>query len=490
MICNKLFDGMINRPSRRFVVCFMMKLFLVLYPNILVANTAYRDSSSLENLINSDRYIYFEKGGEMSFRFSSKVKTDSLFEPLFKIESSDNKRYSLFLLSAPEYGADLLWMHDSEAMKRKLWTASELSTLPDTVLIKLVMNLASDSIKIIVGDKMLSYGSAGLEPYKSYKISQGDNDNMTQYHEQRLIHLERNEIQTSNTAWYWFVLLIVVDICIFGLMLLRRRKSKQVEDEAKKDARAKLKDKTSSIILPSKNAIYLFGRVQIYDKNGEEIASKFSPLLKELFVCLVLYTADKGIPNDELIKLLWFDKSESSAKNNRAVNISKLRLLLADLDGCAITKEAGNWRIKFAPNVFIDYYEFVHNRNSFNKITPQRIEILSALISRGPFLQEYDVLWVDQFKNRLADNFIELLLKYNSLLGDYEESGTKLLISDIIFSFDSVNEEALHIKCSTYIAMNKRFMAKKTYDHFCQEYKTLYDEDYGRSFSSVISFVN
>ena len=273
-------------------------------------------------------------------------------------------------------------------------------------------------------------------------------------------------------------------------MFLRRRRIKRLENEAKKDARLKLNDKSPSIVLPDKNAIYLFGKVQIYDKNGEEISSKFSPLIKELFVCLILYTADNGISNDELTKLLWFDKSESSAKNNRAVNISKLRLLLADLDGCSITKESGNWRIKFSPNVFIDYYEFIHNRNSFNKITPDRIEILSALISRGQFLQEYDVLWLDPFKNRLADNFIELLLKYNSLLGDYEASGTKLLISDIIFSFDSVNEEALHIKCATYIAMNKRFMAKKTYDHFCQEYKSLYDEDYSRSFSSVISLVN
>ena len=52
---------------------------------------------------------------------------------------------------------------------------------------------------------------------------------------------------------------------------------------------------------------------------------------------------------------------------------------------------------------------------------------------------------------------------------------------------DSVNEAALRLKCATYVSMRKQYMAKTTYEHFCREYKSLYDEPFEHSFNSIIS---
>ena len=472
-----------------YVVIIIVTIFF--NANFLWAETVDKDVLPTSNILNSGQFVYLNQGGELVFQYSSNLKKFSLFESLLKIESVDKEKYNLFFSSTPDSGTDLLWVFDSEVEKRKVWSAADLQLMSDTVQLSFVVRFSSDSVTVSINDKNLSYGSIGLKSDKGYRFSLFDNKatSFIQCHNHHMTLFANDKTGIDSSSWYWFIVIIIVDVVIFGLMHLRRRRIRRAENEMKVDIRSSLMDKSASVVLPQRNAIYLFGGLQVYDRNGEEISKRFSPLLKELFVCLLLYSAHNGISNDELIKLLWYDKSEGSAKNNRAVNISKLRLLLENVDGCVIAKEAGYWKMKFASEVFIDYYECLPARNSFNKITPTRIEILAALICKGSFLQEFDSLWMDSFKSKLADSFIEVLLKYNSLLGEFEASETKLLISDMIFSFDSVNEEALHIKCLTYVTMHKRFMAKITYDHFCHEYKSLYGEEYLRSFSSVISLV-
>lgn len=170
-----------------------------------------------------------------------------------------------------------------------------------------------------------------------------------------------------------------------------------------------------------------------------------------------------------------------------AVNLSKLRVLVESVGGCTISKISGNWRVQFEKNAFVDYYECLPERIRPDSLTTERIKIIAALTAKGGLLNECDYLWLDAFKSRIADNLIESLLKYATLLDEHEAFDTKLLISDIIFRFDSVNEAALRLKCATYVFMRKQYMAKTTYEHFCREYKSLYDEPFEHSFNSIIS---
>src|SRR5258708_2431723 len=76
-----------------------------------------------------------------------------------------------------------------------------------------------------------------------------------------------------------------------------------------------------------RSAIYLFGQFQVFDKEGSDITRLFTPLLKELFLIIVLYTIrnGRGISSEGLNEILWHDKPEKDAKNNRSVNLAKLK---------------------------------------------------------------------------------------------------------------------------------------------------------------------
>lgn len=97
---------------------------------------------------------------------------------------------------------------------------------------------------------------------------------------------------------------------------------------------------------------------QVWDKNGTDITKSFTPILKQLLILIILYSVNnkKGISNVTLRELLWFDKMDESAQNNRRVNIRKLKLLLEKLDGAELVKESTYWSVKFT-QTYCDYIE-------------------------------------------------------------------------------------------------------------------------------------
>ena len=91
-----------------------------------------------------------------------------------------------------------------------------------------------------------------------------------------------------------------------------------------------------------KSSILFLDGFQVWDKNGIDITKSFTPILKQLLILIILYSVNnkKGISNVTLRELLWFDKMDESAQNNRRVNIRKLKLLLEKLDGAELVKES------------------------------------------------------------------------------------------------------------------------------------------------------
>ncbi|MCK7532005.1 MAG: hypothetical protein MZV63_13760 [Marinilabiliales bacterium] len=105
---------------------------------------------------------------------------------------------------------------------------------------------------------------------------------------------------------------ILKDEIVTGTMIL--------DEECKKPAPDEPMEKPNYQLI-------LFGGFQVFNQKNEDITNKFSPLLKELFLLILLYTYknNKGITSDQISEYLWFGKSTPSARNNRAVNIAKLK---------------------------------------------------------------------------------------------------------------------------------------------------------------------
>lgn len=107
-----------------------------------------------------------------------------------------------------------------------------------------------------------------------------------------------------------------------------------------------------------KSSILFLDGFQVWDKNGADITKSFTPILKQLLILIILYSVNnkKGISNVTLRELLWFDKTDESAQNNRRVNIRKLKLLLEKLDGVELVKESTYWALKFT-HAYCDYID-------------------------------------------------------------------------------------------------------------------------------------
>jgi DNA-binding SARP family transcriptional activator len=236
--------------------------------------------------------------------------------------------------------------------------------------------------------------------------------------------------------------------------------------------------------------IIFFGGFQIMDDKQNDITSKFSPLLKELFLLIWLYSLknNKGISPEKLIEILWYHKDTKSAQNNRSVNIAKLKVLLNEVGGCKLTSDTGYWKIKYDPKILKnDYFEVLQITRAKKEINKKQIKHLIKITKKGPFLLNLNYEWLDSFKSDISDKIVDTLLNFgeNFTIGDGPDFMINL--ADSIFNFDPINEEAMFFKCKAQYIMGKHGLAESTFKKFVKEYEILYGQKYQHSFVEVLN---
>jgi DNA-binding SARP family transcriptional activator len=280
--------------------------------------------------------------------------------------------------------------------------------------------------------------------------------------------------------WYLGGALLVL---IAAFIAIRRAKKRDEHPQEAKPAAAK----HEIIQKPKENSIILFGGFQVIDKSGKDITAKFTPLPKKLFLFILLHSLrnNKGVSSNTMYETFWFDKSVESARNNRAVNIVKLKSLLENVDTASISKETGYWKLDFDPSLlYVDYLAYLQIVNSGSEPTREDMVSLLNIVENKPFLNNTNADWLDPYKSEVSNQIIDTFLKY---LENSEDDPEFLLhLTKCIFIFDAVSEEALRVQCRLLIKQGKHSLARQAYSSFIHEYKQLYDEDYGLSFSQVI----
>jgi len=238
-----------------------------------------------------------------------------------------------------------------------------------------------------------------------------------------------------------------------------------------------------------KYQLIFFGGFQVFNNSYEDITNKFSPLLKELFLLLTLYTFknNKGISSEKLTEILWFDKSEKSARNNRAVNIAKIRNILSEIGSCELTKKTGYWKIiPEANNIKSDYIDFLEITSSKTNLSKQKILRLLEITDKGAFLYNVNYEWLDEFKASVSEKIIDTLINFANSCDITKEAEFVIHLADSVFNFDMVNEDAMILKCRAEYSMGKHSLAKSTYEKFFKEYRMMYDQEYDQSFLKVL----
>ncbi len=290
------------------------------------------------------------------------------------------------------------------------------------------------------------------------------------------------------------LLVILVAVLLIGLLLfffIRYRKNKvskygQSEGDEKTDI---------SPISPTPrkkvNSVYFIGGFQIYDNKGKNISSAFSPTLKQLFFYIFLYTNKngKGVTSLKLEEVLWYDKLGESARNNRNVNISKLRSVLANVDGIELVNENSFWKIEMEEPVFSDYIEVLQilRKSKTSELSEIEINQLISLLSVGEFLPGLQTEWIDKFKSQFTN---ELIDEITSLFKAQNVKGNLSLLyhlAECILIFEPLNDDAFAMKCKVLYRLGKVGRAKKAYDSFCKDYKKALGINYAISFKELVN---
>ena len=210
--------------------------------------------------------------------------------------------------------------------------------------------------------------------------------------------------------------------------------------------------------------------------------------MKHLLILLILYTEKnaQGILASKTTEILWPEKEETAARNNRNVNLRKLRVLLESIGDMEVMIENNFLRIKWGTGVFCDYHTLITCTKQFEQEKSEELlnRILEILLY-GPLLPNTILDWLDDFKDDYSSYSIDLL---NNLL-DIEISRNHqdmiIRLADIMFLHDPLNEEALAAKCSVLVTQGKKGIARNLYDRFCKEYHDSMGETYKVPFADL-----
>jgi len=302
-------------------------------------------------------------------------------------------------------------------------------------------------------------------------------------------------LKGSTAAFFWYLLFGFGSVAAIMLIwyVLKRRKEKALFLDplvAESCENILLKSHTPSPepeTITNRNSIFLFGNFQVFNKEGTDITKLCTPLVKELFLLVFFYTIkrESGISSEKLNEILWFDKSEKGARNNRSVNIAKLRNIFEGLDHCFISKDTGYWKIDI-DKVYVDYLK-CHTILKEKKQDKNQVINLMSIVQRGGLLLNTDYPWLDDFKSEVSNEIIDLFLNFsnsNQLSLDPEFA---IQLTNCVLDLDPVNEDAIILKCKSLALLGRHTLAKSAFEKFTKEYNLIYGEDFSRSFRLIMN---
>jgi two-component SAPR family response regulator len=294
--------------------------------------------------------------------------------------------------------------------------------------------------------------------------------------------------------WWYFAAGFLLIVLILSFIIMRKRRKKL--DSQPIDLSNILDSNTSEhYSLPVKEikrpGIYLLGGFQVIDKDNHDKTGEFTPAMKLLLSLIILFTLKngKGISNVKLKEILWYDKSDESARNNRGVNISKIRLILNSIGAIEVTNDNSYWIVNFNEDAYCDYNEALALLKTAQKNTDLSVENLMGLlqiISAGELLPDIQEDWMDNFKSDYSNLVIDALLSIKDYKNITDNAKLLILIADTILVLDTLNEDAIKLKCKSLIKLGRIKIAIDVFNSFCKEYKILLNEEFEFSFENFM----
>jgi len=265
---------------------------------------------------------------------------------------------------------------------------------------------------------------------------------------------------------------LVVLAILLAIFFSRRKRDKELIIPAM--------DMSVKAVKPSKSFIRLLGGFQVVDAVGNDISSKFSPILKGLLSYIILrYSKDgKGISTSTLDMAFWPDMERVKALNNRRVNLSRLRTLLLQVGPISIDSCEGYVNLQISSPVYCDYLAL--NDALHNRIFKDIISIGSL----GPLLPDLNYDCIYEFKSELTFNLSDMLNHFDKS-GERDNLMNQIYLSNVVLLQDPVDENAISVKCRALYTLGQKGLSKSTFDSFVSQYRSLLGSDPDFSYSDL-----
>jgi DNA-binding SARP family transcriptional activator len=235
------------------------------------------------------------------------------------------------------------------------------------------------------------------------------------------------------------------------------------------------------------SSVNLLGGFSVIDDDGTDITAHFTPIPLQIFLLCLLSSLKngKGLTSQELREILWYDKDDDSARNNRNVNISKLRVTMKNIKNFEINKEKDYWIVALDKNVFCDYRNVLSLIKKIESERPIQKDLLNEMIriaSKGSLLPSIQMECLDTYKSDYSNLIIEKLFHF---IGEEEikkDFGLVVKITNIILLHDNIDEEAIAKKCFALYHSGKKGQAKHSFTKFTEDYKNILGTAYKYTF--------
>lgn len=287
------------------------------------------------------------------------------------------------------------------------------------------------------------------------------------------LHVSDILVKQRDFPWYLIFVFVAMVAAALAVFLLLRRNTGDID-------LARLDTATNTIIV-GKSFIRLLGGFQVIDAKGNDITGEFSPILKGLlsFIILRLGKDGKGVSNASLDNAFWTYMEHTKALNNRRVNLSKLRAILMKVGDVKLGSREGYVDFSLGPNVYCDYLSLME------ALRLSKVSDIVAVGSLGPLLPDLSYDCLSEFKSDLTLRLSDFLLRLGKGR-DRESLMTRVNLADVVLLQDSIDENAIAIKCRALYALGQKGLSKSAYDSFSSQYKSLLSSEPDSNYSDIL----
>ncbi len=301
-----------------------------------------------------------------------------------------------------------------------------------------------------------------------------------------------NPIKKSNTnkisLLIIFTIIPLLFISVFFLIKKRKRKKEAINAQIQTVNKYNLEEKKQ---VPRANSTLLFGNFKVIDRKEKDISYMFSPKIRQLFL-LLLFSSEKnflvGLTSEQIYTILWPDSTSQKAKNLKNVTINQLRNILKDLDGIEVFYSNGCFFMEFGDDFYFDYFDFLTQLESLKNdlFNDNSLYQLIQIIRNGSFLQSINEECFDQVKKDFENEVLKIIPSQLKLFYKNEEYATVILLVEILFNVDCLNEIAFYYRIHSLLKMGMTFKAKKQFNYFILEYNKIMGDHYPYTYIDVI----